>query len=571
MVEDSFQLKNPNYGIDILAELNNLRMDATFTDMVLCADDGKEFPCHRNVLAVSSPYFKAMFSNDLRESRQGRIVINEISSASLGSIINYAYTGNLEVTVDNAQDMLAAGGLFQYPLIIDACCQFLSKHLHPTNSLGIEHFAHLHCCYKLEADAHQYTLENFSSVVECEEFLQVPVERLQTYLASDLIDVRNEEIVFEAAICWVGSDVSERLPHLCAILEHIRLATIDVSYLEQVVQRHSHISNCDICLRRVEEAKRYHESKTEEHGQRRRSMQTDTPRPSTMAREMLVVLGGMKLNYVLISCEMYDPLKDKWLPLPDMPQPVSWFSATVLNNDIYVTGGILDGHIVPHVLCFQSAKRRWTTVSPMLRPRARHASAVWNGCLYVMGGINLVVNTQLRAVESIERYNPTTDTWTEIGQSPLPRKQSHLQAFNNTLVEVGGTKGGVAEDTLECYICSDAGVLYSGEQFKLPDCIQFGQIMMLNNVFYIMWEDTKKLISLNPERRTFRRLCDLHSTHIHSGAAVLGDKLFISGGLVDSKSSRSVECYDPNTDTWKHVKHMRHPRACHGCVTIKIS
>ncbi len=323
---------------------------------------------------------------------------------------------------------------------------------------------------------------------------------------------------------------------------------------------------------RVEEAKRYHESKTEEHEQRRRSMQKDTPRPSTMAREMLVVLGGMRLNAVLTSVEMYDPLKDKWLPLQDMPQPVSWFSACVLHNDIYVTGGILDGHIVPQVLRFESAKRRWSSVAPMLHPRARHASVTWNDCLYVLGGINLVVNTQIRIVESIERYDPATNTWTEVGRSPVPRKQSHVQAFNNTLVEIGGTKGdGVAEDTLESYICDDAVISYSGEQFKLPDCIQFGQIMLLNNLFYIVWEDTKKVISLNPERRTFRRLCDLHSTHIHSGSAILGEKLYVSGGLADSKATRVVECYEPATDKWKHVKYMRQPRACHGCVTIKIA
>ncbi len=42
----------------------------------------------------------------------------------------------------------------------------------------------------------QYTLENFSTVVEHEEFCEIPLERLVTYLASDLIDVRTEETVY---------------------------------------------------------------------------------------------------------------------------------------------------------------------------------------------------------------------------------------------------------------------------------------------------------------------------------------------------------------------------------------
>ncbi len=40
-----------------------------FVDCILKIQD-KEFPCHRLVLAASSPFFKAMFLSDLEESKK---------------------------------------------------------------------------------------------------------------------------------------------------------------------------------------------------------------------------------------------------------------------------------------------------------------------------------------------------------------------------------------------------------------------------------------------------------------------------------------------------------------------
>ena len=296
-----------------------------------------------------------------------------------------------------------------------------------------------------------------------------------------------------------------------------------------------------------------------------------TPRPSTVAKEVMVLVGGLStVNYLMSSVEMYDPSKDKWTLLPDMPQTPSWFTVSALNNDIYVIGGILDGHIVSSVRRFDGAKRRWSDAPAMLGPRARHASTTWDQKLYVVGGITLSVDSKIVMVETIECYNPLTNVWTLVGQSPFPRKQSHLVPFNQTLVEIGGTQGGASVQTMESYLCENGEINYSGEQFILPECIQFSQIVVLNSVFYIIWEDSKKVISLSPEKRTFRRLPDMHHAHIHAGATVLNGKIYVAGGLIDSKPSRIVECFDPSKEEWTIVRKSRQARACHGSVTLQM-
>ena len=575
LIEQTLIVHNPNYGEDVLSKLNQLRSEESFTDAVLCVDT-VEFPCHRNVMAVSSPYFKAMFTIDLRERNTNKIDVNEVTPVTLRRVIDYAYTGRIEITVDNAQEMLAAGSMFQYPAIVDACCEFLAKHLHSSNCLGIENFAQMHSCSKLEMEAHQYTLENFSSVVEYEEFLEIPLERLVTYLASDLIDVRNEEIVYDAAMLWTRHDLSTRQRHLYQILENIRLVTVDRTYLEDVIEKEPLIQNVEACAFLVEEAKKYHETKAQgQQGARRRSMQKYTiqPRPSTVAKEVIVLVGGLNslFNYTVQSVEMYEPNKDKWFPLPDIPKNVSWYSVCALENDIYVSGGIVDNQVIPTVWKFDSLQRTWMQMSDMLMPRARHASASWRGKLYVLGGIDLMDDGHLIGIESIECYDIETDTWCEVGQCPMPRKQSHAVPYEDTVVEIGGTQSGAKVSTMECYRCNNNNSLvYSGEQFVLPEPIQFSKIVVINGIFYIIWEDSKKLISLNPDKRTFRRLADMKHTHVHSGAAVLGGKIYVTGGLVDGKPSKMVECYDPALDTWTITKSSRQARACHGCVTIQM-
>lgn len=574
--EQSLTLQNTDYTVNVLSKLNQLRLENSLTDIILIAS-GEEIACHKNVLAISSSYFKAMFSGELRESREDKIVLKEISPWTLRRIIDYAYSGTLEITVDNAQDMLAAGSLFQYEEIINACCDFLCKQLHPSNCLGIEHFAHLHSCLKLESEAHQYVLDNYSIVVDHDEFLEIPLHRLLTYLVSDLIDVRNEEIVYISALRWIHHDLNFRKVYASQILSHVRLATIDVSYLSDVIQVDPIIQQCKKCSTLVQDALQYHETKTEQIGQRRRSMQseTTTPRPSTVAREVLVVVGGITNNNMSTnSVDMYDSAKDKWYSLPDMTITSSWFSVVALNNDIYTTGGIEEGcngnRLLSDVWKFESSKRVWTKMCSMLKARARHASAVYEGNIYVLGGITLNSDNKLSAIESIECFQPSTNKWTNVGHCPFPKKQSHLVPFRKTLLEVGGSRGDYPEETMETFLLNDNVVVHSGEQFRLPAPIQFAQIVEIDTVFFIIWENLKKMILFNPEKRTFRDLSPMNHTHIHGGATVLNGKIYITGGLVDSRPSKIVECFDLENNSWSTVKAMPQRKACQGCVTIQM-
>ena len=75
--------------------------------------DGEEFRCHKIVLASFSPYFKAMFSADLAESKQEKVSINRVESSMIRLLIDYAYTSEVLITPNNVQSLLSAANLLE--------------------------------------------------------------------------------------------------------------------------------------------------------------------------------------------------------------------------------------------------------------------------------------------------------------------------------------------------------------------------------------------------------------------------------------------------------------------------
>ncbi|PIO59209.1 BTB/POZ domain protein, partial [Teladorsagia circumcincta] len=75
--------------------------------------EGTRISAHRIVLAASSNYFKAMFTNDMAESRMHEIEMVDIKAPALETLVNYCYTGRMKITGTNVLSVLPAAGLLQ--------------------------------------------------------------------------------------------------------------------------------------------------------------------------------------------------------------------------------------------------------------------------------------------------------------------------------------------------------------------------------------------------------------------------------------------------------------------------
>lgn len=352
------EAKHPN---TVLHGLNSLRLNNAFCDVTLCCG-GQEFPCHRIVLASFSSYFQAMFSTDLIESKSERVAINGVEPQMIGMLVSYAYTSEVYISKANVQALLAAANLLDVMAVREACCRFMECQMDETNCVGIHCFAEAHSCKVLEKRSMDYILEHFGSVYQQEEFLSLSVDKLTEIIASDFLNVPNEEVVFEAAMQWLNKCPS-RKQNFEKVLENIRLPLVSPYYLHDVIEALDVVKENQSCQKLISEAKDYlllKDRRGELYCTRAR------PRRSSGTAEVIVTVGGEDDKVVLRSVESFDPLANQWKNLACLPFAVSKHGLVVSDSTLYLAGGEFpDGSASREMWRYDPCFDSWIEMAPM--------------------------------------------------------------------------------------------------------------------------------------------------------------------------------------------------------------
>jgi len=349
----------PLHSNDALKTMNDLRRKGELCDVVLHVD-GRQFPAHRIVLAGASSYLRAMFTNGMLESGMKDIKLQGVEASVMESLLDFAYTGTIDVTVENVQALLSAASLLNLQSLRSVCCGFLQTHLDASNCLGIRAFADLYSCSELEETAYRFVRQHFLDVVKGDEFLQLPKQALRNLLREDLLQVRSENQVFEAVEAWILHDFCRRKDFAVELLSNVRLPLLTLEFLEARVFPSKIIKNnadCQLLLAKV-----LNESAR------------NLPRYMTLPRaqpQAVYVIGGRNgVDCQLSSLERYDTLSNEWTLLQSMKYPRTAVGACSLNGLLYVVGGECavstphdDTMYVRHVECYDPAVNQWISLA----------------------------------------------------------------------------------------------------------------------------------------------------------------------------------------------------------------
>ena len=238
-------------------KMAEFRQQGQFTDVVLVAGD-KEIKAHKIVICSLCDYFSAMFTGELAETRQNVVTINNIEPEALEALINYAYTSELEIRVDNVESLLASSSILQIKDVRDACCEFMKSQLHPSNCLGIRAFADAHSCEQLFSIADKYTQDHFLDVCKNQEFFLLNTGQLCDILVGEDINVSSEEQIFSCVLSWINHDYEARKSAIGDILMHVRLPLLSPKFLVDEVARFPAIAENTFCKDLLLEAMKYH-------------------------------------------------------------------------------------------------------------------------------------------------------------------------------------------------------------------------------------------------------------------------------------------------------------------------
>nr|UZC49351.1 kelch-like protein [Carassius auratus]WEX30160.1 Kelch-like protein 4-B [Carassius auratus] len=428
-------------------------------DVLLIAGDHK-IPAHRLVLSAVD-YFAAMFTNDVREAKQEEIKMEGVDPEALRALVHFAYTGVLELKEETIESLLAAACLLQLSQVIQVCCNFLMKQLHPSNCLGIRSFADAQGCMDLLNVAHNYTMEHFLEVIQNQEFLLLPTTEIIKLLASDDINVPDEETIFQALMMWVRYDVQHRQRDLGVLLAYIRLPLLPPQLLADLENNKMFSEDLE-CQKLLMEAMKYHLLP-----ERRPMLQSPRtkPRKSTVGSLYAVGQGSLwtiisntfliavplTAKYILYSkiaisiaacncltnnnsrclllgstaIEKYDLRTNRWIQVGSMNGRRLQFGVAVIDNKLYVVGG-RDGLKTSNMVeCYNPVTKVWSTMPPMSTHRHGLGIAVLEGPMYAVGG-----HDGWSYLNTVERWDPQARQWNYVASMSTPRSTVGVTALN---------------------------------------------------------------------------------------------------------------------------------------------
>ncbi|CAI5680293.1 unnamed protein product [Oreochromis niloticus] len=521
----------------------------------------------RLVLSSVSDYFAAMFTSDVREAKQDEVKMEGVDPDALWVLVQYAYTGRLELREDTIESLLSASCLLQLSSVVQACCSFLMKQLHPSNCLGIRSYADAQGCHDLQRAAHAYTMEHFLEVVGGQEFLLLPVEEMERLLTSDDINVPDEETVVTSLLTWVRHDASTRQRHLPRLLAHVRLPLLQPQFLADL-ESNPLLRESVECQRLLMEGMKYHLLP-----QRRPLLQSPRTRPRKATVGAMFAVGGMDATKGATTIEQYCLRRDTWRQVATMSGRRLQFGVAVLDGRLYVVGGRDGLKTLNTVECYNPHSKTWSVMPPMSTHRHGLGVAVLEGPMYAVGG-----HDGWSYLSTVERWDPQGRQWSFVASMVTPRSTVGVAVLNGKLYAVGGRDGSSCLRSVECFdphtnrwsgcapmakrrggvgVATWHGFLYaigghdapaSSLASRLSDCVE----------------------RYDPQTDVWTAVAPMSISRDAVGVCLLGDRLYAVGGYDGQVYLNTVEAYDPQTNEWKQVAPLCLGRAGACVVAVRL-
>ncbi|XP_077973389.1 uncharacterized protein LOC120337165 [Styela clava] len=206
-----------NYSKGILVLIREMTKTSDFAIKVA----GKSFPVHRNVITAASSYFRAMFSSNMKEAQQGFADMETVKPTVMEKCIDFMYTGEVKVQMNDIEDILHASNLLQLDALTELSFEYLRENLSANNCLVAIYLAKLYDRVNLLNIAEKILYDKFDEVVSTDTFLAISCDDIARYLSK--ADA-NHIIKWNAVVTWLSirqEEVEHCLPTLLNSIKNI--------------------------------------------------------------------------------------------------------------------------------------------------------------------------------------------------------------------------------------------------------------------------------------------------------------------------------------------------------------
>ena len=304
----------------------------------------------------------------------------------------------------------------------------------------------------------------------------------------------------------------------------------------------------------------------------------------------VLAYGGEEFS----SAEIYDPETNTWEELPEPGAPRQDHTATLLPDGrvLIAGGGLKQGITEDTAEIFDPETNLFAPAGNMDAARVSHRTIVLNdGRVMVIGGAQ-----RTGPYDSVEFYNPTTETWVSdpfLGSwekaPPLVQSRAgHTTTIldDGTLLVAGGRARADEKDIQSLVDFIPSTEIYdpaSGESRAVADMndprgghiaarLGDGRVLVAGGRKLVIDDEGSRKITFvgtteiyDPVSDTWTQTADMSGPRwAHTGIALTDGTVMVVGGENDEGKIATAEVYDPASDTWTEVSRMADGRSGHS-------
>ena len=499
------EVEQSSFCVELLKRLNLQRGQNYLCDITLVANGGKEFKAHRNLLSAASPFFEKLLQSEMKEKEEGVIRFEDISELILADILEFIYTGSVEINETNATDLIIVAEYLLIEGLKTKSGRFLEQQqMTSSNCISTLNFAEKYRCEELVINSTKFMLENFASVAESEEFLSLKAEEVETWISNDEIRLSAEEDVLKIILNWIEHDKSERKDKFRKLFGQVRLVLLSRDSLLTLVT-HELVWKDPDCLTKVLEAIDVVPTASED-------ITSQSPRKRLETQAIVVGGGECLLCYLPLL-----PEKDAWKTMSNLTKPrqnLSQYTKMInFHDQLYTFNGCSTQRYDP-------VFNIWVTLELGVSHRTEYLDC--RGQLYA---IHTDDSETTGKTSTVKKFDVESYSWLSFHSSESGcRYDSCFVAAGNCLYVLGGE---------------------ATRNYSHPEYVTVAERF---DTIGHQWE----------------KIADMQQERGEAFGVAFQGKIFVAGGKDRSrKEINSCEVYNITTDEWQFIGSLNVPRS-HG-------